>query len=283
MSQDAHHPTGGDAAGLPGEPWSMIDAYLDGMLEGDDLARFERAMAEDPSLQAEIEAQRRIDTSLTRLYQHADPIKLPPESVQTAPSLRLTEEPAHAAAAPAAKKQNFLTRPFSPLMSVAASLLIVGLISLFVTGVIDPGAWFSNKGLVSPESVYQSKVATGFIPDWVCTTDQQFVENTRDLLDEPFLIRSTGSVEVVGWAYYSPVLSRKTIILLTRVEGKEVIVVMDHKENDRRLRLPRTTGLHDFSEVVGNAVLHEITPFDAPRVLPLVERVSVPAGEDGVK
>ena len=76
MSQDAHNPT----SGTPPTPSAdLLEAYLDGALEGDALAAIERAIAADPALKAEIDAQRSINASLSRLFQ-AEPMKKVPEA-----------------------------------------------------------------------------------------------------------------------------------------------------------------------------------------------------------
>ncbi len=285
MSHDAHNPGGGTPPPPPRDPQEMLDAYLDGILEGQDLALFEHALDQNPSLKAAVDAQQSIDDSLSRLFHPAEPFVFRGEAAaQTAPSA-----PAPTLTTPALKlatgdngalprvkpkrPSGLFAKPVSPWSAVAAVLVFATLAGLYITGVIDPAKLLGpSQRLVAPEVVYERKVNTGFTPDWVCETDAQFVKNTTDYLGEPLLIRSTDSVEVVGWSYYEPVFSNNTVVLLAKVDGKEVIVAMDRKVHDRTIRLPKSSGLHEFHQVIGNAVLVEVSPFDTPRVLPLVER-----------
>lgn len=274
MSHDAHNPT----SGAPGsrDPRQMLDAYLDGMLEAADAAAFEKALADDPALRAEVEAQRSIDTSLSRLFHREAPISFAgpiPDEPTVSATTQLKLVGTEATPAPPELKKAWFAKSISPWSAVAAVLVFATIAGLYLGGVIDPDKWIrGGESLVAANDVYKRKVENGFEPDWVCETDEQFIKNTTDMFNEPLLIRSTDAVKIVGWSYYEPVLSKSTAILLTVVDGKEVIVVMDKKENDRKLRLPKSSGLNEFSQVIGNAVLHEITPFDSARVLPLVER-----------
>ncbi len=277
MSQDAHNPTSGGGS----HPADLLDAYLDGMLEGDALAAFEQTIAADPALRAEVQAQRSINASLSRLFQ-AEPMTLRAElngdapvtiaapSQSPTPPLRLVG--AEEAAPTAPVKTGRLGKPISPWYGVAAVLVFGVIAGLYVAGVIDPQKWFNAPGLIEPHVVYERKVKTNFLPDHVCTTDEEFIKYTKDWLGEPLLIRNTDSIKVVGWSSYEPVLSTGTSILMATVDGKEVILVMDRKKNDRKIQPPKSTGLHDFSKEFGDVIVHEITPFDSPRILPIVEQ-----------
>jgi hypothetical protein len=256
----------------------MLDEYFDGVLTGEDLAAFERALAASPELRAALEAQRSIDASLARLFHRSGPVALPGQAdppTVAPPMLRLTGEGgpgAAPAATGAAATVGRLSRPISGWWAAAAVMVFGVLAGLYVTGVINVDRWRAGPSLIAADAVYKRKVENDFRPDWVCANDEQFIANTKSMFDEPLLVQSTDGVEVVGWSYYEPVLSSKTAILLAKVDGKEVIVVMDRKENDRKLRLPASSGLHDYKQVIGNVVMHEVSPFDRPRVIPLVQR-----------
>src|SRR5690606_6514775 len=143
----------------------------------------------------------------------------------------------------------------SALVGIAAVLALT-FAGLYVSGWIDPGAFLgASKGLIGPQEVYERKVATGFNPDWVCENDQQFLDRTKELWGESLLVRSTDDVKVVGWSYYEPVLSDANAILLTRVDGKPVIVVMDRKKHDRTLKATKSSGLNVFHKVVGGVAM----------------------------
>lgn len=279
MSHDAHNP----ASQPHGYPRERLDAYLDGQLTGDELHAFEKSLAQDPVLQAQVDTQRSIDDSLTRLFGRAEPVSLPaqPNGAFEAhrQSVARTIEPPRLRVAPHTGAAKAKTPPAKrnlrlPALLAVAAMLALTAAGLYMTGWIKPSDFFGTREtFIGPEVVYQRKVKTGFNPDWVCETDDQFTDTIRSRWGESLLIRNTDSVKVVGWSYYEPVLSSDTLILLTKVDDTEVIVVMDHKKHDRTVSMKGCGGkLQQFREEFGNVVMYEITPLAEPRVLPLVER-----------
>jgi hypothetical protein len=199
-------------------------------------AAFESALRDNPALQAELDLEQHIETSIRRLTPYAAPT----------------------AKAPAARR---LLRP--ALLAIAAILALAVGIGLYV---------LSRPTAPSPASAYQRLVSTGFKPTWVCETDDEFVEFARKRTGHPFLIpMATPGVQVVGWSYppreEHGILSGLSAYILTRVEGREVVVIADAKARDRALALdgPR---LHLHRRELGGVVLYEVSPFDQPRVIP---------------
>lgn len=281
MSQDAHTPTPTGPPNPPsGDARELLDAYLDGMLSGDQLARFERALAADSALRAEVDSQRSINNALVKMFDAPAGFKLRNrtpgagtvtiEAPKPAPALKLGGTPADA---PPARTVT-VPRGIRPFWAAAAAIVLVGGAAMYYTGVIDPAAWLTGgQKFVAAADVYERKVRTGFNPDWVCETDEQFLQNTTDMFGKALLVRSTQDVKVVGWSYYEPVLSEITAILLTTVDDQKVIVVMDKLANDHTLKPPpASSGLKQFRQEFGGVVMYELTPFDKPRVLPLVEQ-----------
>lgn len=79
---------------------------------------------------------------------------------------------------------------------------------------------------------------------------------------------------MLGWAYGNDYNGRMigpdTMVLMTRVDGSEnVVVLMDRASADRRLKLPPGSNLSLFRREVGPIVLYEITPLKSERVIPL--------------
>jgi hypothetical protein len=288
MSHDAHNPTPSSP------PPERLDAYLDRLLPDDERDAFEHELANNPALRAEVDAQRSIDNSLTRLFRRADPISLPDRSNGTVhatskPSRTLPQPPAtRAIQSPGARTAEdddtprarlpLAQRPIPPrALLAAAALIALTCAGLYWSGTISPRKWVQPaETFLSPDALYERKVSSGFNPDWVCETDEQFIKTVKDAWGEPLLIRSTDAVKVVGWSYYEPVLSSDTLVLLTKVDGLEVIVVMDHKGHDRSISMASCSKLQHFRRVFGDVVMYEITPFYESRVLPLVERVESP-------
>lgn len=76
---------------------------------------------------------------------------------------------------------------------------------------------------------------------------------------------------MLGWAYgnnYSgSPLGPSTLILLAKVDQEDVMVLMEREKFDRRLKLPKESGLNIFRREMNGVVMYEVTPLDAPRVL----------------
>lgn len=143
------------------------------------------------------------------------------------------------------------------------------------------GYWWFVIGTAAPyrqpAEIYQAQAGNGFTPEWVCTTDEEFVRTVRDRFGEPGLLpMATMGVEVIGWAYNTPVLSNRTATLMTRVDGREVLVLIDSAEKDVNLRRAGEAmgapGLNLFKRRLGGLVLYEVTPLDSARVIPAFVR-----------
>lgn len=146
-------------------------------------------------------------------------------------------------------------------MIAAAAMLVLG-IGAYVA-LMPARASFDQPG-----DVYAGIVSAGFEPREVCTDDAAF----RDWMVRKFgqdLVIPEGSpgVELVGWDY-KRVLTTRTGVLLARVEGREVIVLVERREHAERLAR-RSGGLRVFRRDVGGVALYEVTPMDEARLLPL--------------
>lgn len=214
-----------------------IDEYLDGMLEGDDLARFERLLGEDPSLRNEVEIQRRIDESIRR-----------------------THTPGEASPAPAKRTPRVLR--------IAAVVALVALSVWFIARQIAPSGQPDYTGAVGE---YRRQIDNGFRPRVVCDTDEAFIAYMTNEYGVPARANEDPGVRVLGWDYSWRVLGTNSGVLLAEVEGEPVVVHIDRAENDKKLKGGR--GLSLFKRDLAGLVLYEVTPLDTPRVLPLIEPV----------
>jgi hypothetical protein len=212
-----------------------LDRYLDGGLGGAEREAFERDLARSPELRAQADLQGRIDAGLRRLF--------------TPPGVA-----APAGAAPRAR------RPWVWGLGLAAAAALAA-----------AGVWYAVGRRAEPtvlEGVYRSIVSAGFTPKEVCTTDEAFEKWVADKYGEPLAPEPDhAGVEFVGWSY-ARAMTTYSGVLLARVDGREVVVVLDHARNDIGIE-PRANNpdLRVFRERFGNLVAYEVTPLEGPRVL----------------
>lgn len=132
------------------------------------------------------------------------------------------------------------------------------------------------------EGMYYGMVRAGFTPEWVCKDDAEFAGAVRDRLGQPLLVHADETIQVVGWAYgpnheitaeyASPPISDDTMILLSRVDGEEVLTFLDRSDApEPELRVE--SHLRLFSKVVGGLRAWELTPLESPAIL---DRLYVP-------
>ncbi len=218
-----------------------LDDYLDGRMAGAERAAFEAELERRPDLRAAADLQARIDEQLLRALGRGRP-----------------QETARA-------------RWGWWRYAAAAAVLLAAL----------PLLWFGVRRALETdlEAAYRRTVAAGFRPAEVCTTDGEFRrwvwgKYQAGLAPEP----DRGGVEFVGWSY-STVLGPYTALLLARADGREIVVVMDRKEQAAAFppSLPRLPGLNVFKREIGKLAFFEVTPLDHPAVIEVLREAEPPA------
>jgi hypothetical protein len=237
---------------------ALLEQYLDGVLAPAERAAFEARLEREPALRDELrereDLQGAIDASLARLYRYTPP---------KAGSMGATRE--GGPARPDSRPVRF-TRRLWVLTGIAAAVVLASVVLMLYR----PSAITYRE----PDALYAQYDAAGFRPAWKCESDQEFADATAFYLGSAVVVPlATPGVEVLGWSYADEFgkgtpISQQTLSLLTRVEGRNVLVLMDRADRDRTLRVARDSGLRLFRRVVNNLVLYEVTPLDAPRVLP---------------
>lgn len=243
-----------------------LDLYLDGLLEGDDLAAFERDLAASPALRRQLEAQQRIDAELRRLFAYDPARAASPQPEPTAIAGRIdgttvsTKRPA--APSPTIRRLR--------LYAIAAVLLLA-----------LAGSWAAYVHLTTPtfDKVLSPAEVYAMVdqPEFVCETDAEFAAAIDDRLGQPLVLAAAPGIEAIGWAYGDDyngrIVGRKTMVLINKVRGQKVLVFMDRRRDDRALDTPPSSGLNLFRREVGDLVLYEVTPLDQPEVIP---RLNIP-------
>jgi hypothetical protein len=267
VSQNPINPGPSSVGGTGREPDALLEAYLDGELRGEALAGFERRLASDAGLRAEVELQRTIDGSLGKLFGQQPALAMR----EGMPSVagKIGETPG--VTGRAGGRGQWI---FRAVLGLAATFLLATA-GLWYAGIVDPSVWLGGTPtpkvrLVSLDKAYRQQEASQFQPDFKCEDDKQFADWVNGRYGQELLVRPIEGLEVTGWTYYATgsVLSPQSALLLAKVDGKDVVVVMDRKRHDRSLTVPPDSGLHMFKRIIGGIVLYEVTPLSTEKVLP---------------
>ncbi len=239
------------------EMMDKLDAYLDGQLNPAEREAFERELADHPAVLAEVEKQRSVDASISRLFPMPDAAamasRLPttdhsgeaPDVVPISDAAELSGETGK----PSPRRQWFM---------LAALIAICGL-----------AGWrfmVNSEGDAQPDystmaSAYQTEVSRGFKPLWVCEDDAEFARTFKDRLGQSLLMKPLPQgVRAIGLSY-AEIISGKTTFLLANVDGDEVIVFIDNASHGPQ-SLPSGSRLHLHARQVGSLMLYEVSRLD---------------------
>jgi hypothetical protein len=275
-NSDARDGAGG-SAGQPDD--SALDRYIDDVMDPAERTGFEEVMLRDVAVAARVQFARSTDERLRGAYAYPENVSSVAENI----TLRLPEErnitiggrPVVVVRDPSAKprvtEMSEAEKPRShgrrnALFAIAASLAVAATYSLWPREEIR---------LVSPDEIYRRLVMSGWTPSFTCENDEQFVIAVKKRLGVGVLIPlATTGVTLNGWGYsegYTGTpIGNTTMFLLTEVEGKPVLVLMERASRDRKVELSDAgkNALHLFRRKVGGVVLYEVTPWPTQRVIP---------------
>lgn len=266
----------------------LLEQYIDGDLTGEALALFERRMQAEPALHNELALQQAISLSLRRSFM---PTKLSRSQLleavaphvngttdETPPPLELpaitdpiAESPIHAPAIAGRVGKPWLRR------FAIAAMLLGGIYGAWIAWpLLNPPIDSSSSPSIAPKvltasAAYNSEVASGFEPDWVCANDEEFINTFKDRLGQGLVMKpATDRAHMLGLDY-AKVLSPLTITMLGKVDDQPVLVIIDRTASDKPDSVNADLGgLNAFRREIGSLVLYEITPLDAPAILDLI-------------
>jgi len=259
-----------------------LEAYLDGQLDDAERPAFERDAADRSELLRAIDLQSRIDAALARLYEPPDVQRVAAELARSngrkSASSTAADGVADAGAPSPHAPASAPARSPKPFCSRVVMWRLAAMIILAVVGVVAIRLWLAPPPLATDPypisetprpmtEVYHAEVASGFEPQWVCETDEEFAGWYRKQVGRPLTLAALPPHVRAAGLSIDNVLSRRTIYLLAEVEGKPVIVFADHVANDDTPRVLSGSNLHLFRRQIGDVVLYELTPLDRPRVL----------------
>lgn len=259
-----------------------VDAYLDGLMTDAQRAEFDRRMAHDPTLRAELERQRRVDGALAEMFAGPDEKRI--HEIVRASRL----EPRRAATIPRSR-----LAIFGKVLAAAAAIgvLFVGASRILdsvrdesetprivAKGQADPnGAAADYNPRIALDVLYQKTVAAGFNPRWVCSDEGEFVDTFAKRLRQGLRFVPTEGLAMIGLDYANT-MSEFSITFLGQAQGQNVLVTIDRASLDKGLSLPEGCNLHLFKRVIGKLVLYEITPLNEMQLLEHFEQADSKTG-----
>lgn len=245
-----------------------IDQFVDGSLPPEDAAALSQQSQRDAALRDELIRQARVELSLRRLF----PL---PDGNRADEILKLAAR-RHAAGDGATLRRRGLFFSLPRYAQAACVLVAAG-----IAGTAGYYAYVGSQPVVvlAPEppklrpllAAYEDRVASGFKHDFQCANELEFAASVWRKTDQALLLPSDlpSDVKLLGWAR-CPCMSVGTLMLLTRVEGRDVALFFDHQGNADRAGAISDPALHLHRRDFGPAVIYELSPFDKPRVLELL-------------
>jgi hypothetical protein len=239
---------------------SLIDRYMDGLLDDDRRREFERDVEADPDLRSSLARQRAIDESIRRVL--APPVET---------ELRLIVERACREDRQRATRRLRLAGP-TRKYALAASLLLALTGGWLLWSVLRPerGGFdpYAPQAYRSVETVYHDEIREGFEADWICESDREFRNTFWERFRQPLLLRELPKgITAVGLSYCNTI-SENTMILMAEVDDEPVVIFVDRVARDTEPITVEDERLHLHRRELSGLVLYELSPFDAPRVLP---------------
>lgn len=247
-------------SGFPDDDFSGLDAYVDGRLPASERAAFEARLADDPTLLAGVELQRRLDTALRSLF-----------AVPAFPGVPSNGHPAPVPRGQAAGPRwvQWIRRD----VLIGSLFAAIGITAAVVT-------WFSEfapaRTQVTFEMAYRQNIESGEVGGCGIADASEMESISQLSVGSALRLRTAPrDVELLGLSHVD-VLSTQTLVLRAKVEGREVLVFADRVSNDSPSSAAKCakSGIHMYRRQIGDVVLYEMSPLDKPRLLDLYEPVS---------
>lgn len=217
----------------------LLELYCDDQLSASDRAEFERVIAEDSSLHAQVELQKKLDTLL--LYGFGES-NAPSEVHPPAPR-------------------------GSRIWRVAAALLFalsVGVVYWQYGG--EPDEASSTIQARTMQGYYDEAIARGFEPGWACT-GEQFASTFESRFGERLVVADLPDGVKLSGLGYARILSMQTVSVFATVDAAPVLLFVESRSATGELSSMQE-GVYRHLRELGGLLIYEVSRFAAPRILP---------------
>jgi anti-sigma-K factor RskA len=242
-------------------PDARLEAYLDGLLTGEERAAIEARIDSEPELKRTAALQAQINAGLERLFRVEAPV-----------NGRLV---AHLMTA-RRKNPSPAARPARMWRAAAAVAAAAALAWVLVGAPLERGRIQEPLFAARPlADVYRETVAEGFEPYYECREADRFAETFARRQGVSLKLLPLGSgAEMLGLSH-SGGLSRDTTAMLCRVDGKPVMVFVDRASADKPEAMDHVdNSLRVFRDQRDGLVFYEVTPLDRARVTAALVRTN---------
>lgn len=246
-----------DTHGLDGGR-DELDLYIDGLLDAEQSAAFERRLFTDPELAAELARQRSLDGRLVAAF----PVPEDPAAIAQ-----------QALAGPPTRHAGGRMLTFTRV-AVAASVLVA--LGLWGPGFFDQkdsdavdtqeltlgGTSCMSYGGLYAELVEESRQLLG-----ACNVPHDFELHFQDTYGQELFVDATGAMSLEG-----PFTSQRwpsTTILSSPQQPEPILILVDAVTHDPKPVLEADSPAHLFRRELGSLVLYELSPWDKPQMLDL--------------
>ncbi|HWL92052.1 MAG TPA: hypothetical protein VNT79_00835, partial [Phycisphaerae bacterium] len=246
-----------------------VDAYADGRLTPDQSAKFDDLLTRSPELRAAVDLQKRIDTSLQRLF----------VPVEHGPAESLASGNGHVPARTATKTRPTRSRA-AWSVAAAACLAVAAGIAWYVWSSGAPS--LSQPGQpqrLTLAQAYRDAEARHFEADWLCENDQEFASAFWSNLNQALAMATPpGNVTLTGLTYVplDNSLSKQAVEILARVGDEGIVVFVDRMPRQPRTAAEAPPGMKFHEKRLRKLALIEISPFEEPVLLPLLSEREIP-------
>jgi hypothetical protein len=138
---------------------------------------------------------------------------------------------------------------------------VVGVAAAIAVGAV---AWQLGAlgGAEPAQALYAAKEKDGFSYKWACESDADFIEYTTSMFGQPLVGGSSPTARLVGWDYVPETWSPTVGLLVAKVEGEDVLLLIEPAGCAGGREPHGGGGLNVFSRAIGSVMVYEITPLD---------------------